>query len=142
MSVQHILAEKSGDVVTIAPDRTLADAARLLAERRIGAVIVSEANRPVAGILSERDIVRALARSGAGALDHAVRDHMTADVVTCTSQMVIAEVMELMTRGKFRHLPVVEGGRLVGIVSIGDAVKRRLAEMESEQQAMREYITS
>ncbi|KAA2242194.1 CBS domain-containing protein [Salinarimonas soli] len=142
MSVQHILAEKGGDVVTIAPDRTLAEAAHLLAERRIGAVIVSEGSRAVAGILSERDIVRALARGGAAALDHPVSRHMTAEVVTCTPDIVIVEVMELMTRGKFRHVPVVQGGRLIGIVSIGDIVKRRLAEVETEQQALREYITS
>ncbi len=142
MTVQHILSEKGGDVVTILPDRTLADAARLLSERRIGAVVVADADGGLVGILSERDIVRALSRSGSEALASAVRAHMTADVVTCTSGMLVVEVMEVMTRGKFRHLPVVEGGRLAGIVSIGDVVKHRLAEIESEQRALREYIAS
>lgn len=142
MTVQHILAEKGRDVLTILPERTLADAARLLADRRIGAVVVANADQTLVGILSERDIVRAMARTGGEALQHAVRQHMTAEVVTCTASMLIVEVMEVMTRGKFRHLPVVEGGRLTGIVSIGDVVKHRLAEVESEQQALRDYITS
>ncbi|HYF53308.1 MAG TPA: CBS domain-containing protein [Salinarimonas sp.] len=142
MTVQHILAEKGPEVVTIPPDRTLADAARTLSERRIGAVVVASPDQPVAGILSERDIVRALARSGAAALEGSVRDHMTREVVTCERTMLIPEVMEVMTSGKFRHLPVVEDGRLIGIVSIGDVVKHRLAQVESEQRAMRDYIAS
>jgi CBS domain-containing protein len=142
MTVQHILADKGREVVTILPDRTLADAARVLAERRIGAVVVLSADQAVVGILSERDIVRALARSGADALQALVGDHMTSQVVTCTSASLIAEVMELMTTGKFRHVPVIEKGRLLGIVSIGDVVKRRLADVEAEQQALKDYIAS
>ncbi len=140
MSVQHILAEKSGDVVTISPDRTLADAARLLAERRIGAVIVSEASRPVAGILSERDIVRAVAARGASALDEPVSRSMTEKVITCSCSAAVNEVMEIMTTGKFRHVPVMDDGRLAGIISIGDVVKHRVAEIEAETAAMRDYI--
>ncbi len=142
MTVQHILAQKGREVVTILPDRTLADAARVLADRRIGAVVVANADQAVVGILSERDIVRALARSGPEALSDGLSRHMTAEVVTCTTGMLIVEVMELMTRGKFRHVPVVEGGRLIGIVSIGDIVKERLAQVEAEQQALKDYIAS
>ncbi len=142
MTVQHILVQKGREVVTILPDRTLADAARVLADRRIGAVVVANADQAVVGILSERDIVRALARGGPEALRDEVRRHMTAEVVTCTTGMLIVEVMELMTRGKFRHVPVVEGGRLIGIVSIGDIVKERLAQVEAEQQALKDYIAS
>jgi CBS domain-containing protein len=142
MTVDHILVSKGRNVVTIDPDRTLAEAAHLLSERKIGAVLVSNTFRPVAGILSERDIVRAVAERGPSALNEPVSRFMTEKVVTCTGHSAIQEVMELMTEGKFRHIPVVEGGRLVGLVSIGDIVKHRLAEMEAESQAMREYIAT
>jgi CBS domain-containing protein len=142
MTVEHILKDKGRDVVTMHPQQTLADAARTLFERRIGAVIIADESRPVAGILSERDIVRALARDGAAALDHPVSRHMTAKVVTCAGASAINEVMELMTQGKFRHVPVIEEGHLRGIVSIGDIVKHRLAEIEAEHQALREYIAT
>ncbi len=142
MTVEHILRAKGRTVITIEPELTLAQAAQLLSERRIGAVIVANTFRPVLGILSERDIVRALSRSGSEALASAVRAHMTADVVTCTGASAINEVMELMTDGKFRHVPVVENGRLGGLVSIGDIVKHRLAEIEAEHKAMRDYIAT
>jgi CBS domain-containing protein len=141
MTVERILAEKGPEVVTMEPRRTLAEAARLLSERRIGALVVAEGGR-VLGILSERDIVRAVAARGPSALDEPVSAYMTADVVTCTAAMSITEVMEIMTTRKFRHMPVVEGGRLAGIVSIGDVVKNRLAELEAEEQALREYIAT
>jgi CBS domain-containing protein len=142
MNVEHILRDKGRNVTTMQPQQTLAEATRTLSERRIGAVIVSDSRQPVLGILSERDIVRAVAKEGPTALERPVSAHMTAKVVTCTGQFSITDVMELMTQGKFRHVPVVEGGELRGIVSIGDVVKHRLAEIEAEQQALREYIAT
>ena len=142
MNVEHILRSKGRTVVSIESNRTLGEAARLLSERKIGAILVGDAFRPVLGILSERDIVRAVAARGAAALDEPVSSVMTEKVVTCTGASAIQEVMEIMTDGKFRHVPVVEGGKLVGIISIGDVVKNRLAEMEAESQAMREYIAT
>ncbi len=142
MTVEHILRTKGRNVITIEPQRTLAQAAQLLSERRIGAVIVGDTFRPVMGILSERDIVRALAARGAAALDEPVSRSMTEKVVTCTAASAINEVMEIMTDGKFRHVPVIENGRLTGIVSIGDIVKHRLAEVEAETRAMRDYIAT
>lgn len=142
MTVEHILRSKGRNVVTVEPDRTLSEVAKLLSEQRIGAVLVGDAFRPVLGILSERDIVRAIAARGPAALDEPISRSMTGKVETCTGEAAINEVMEMMTTGKFRHVPVVEGGRLVGIVSIGDIVKHRLAEVEAETQAMREYIAT
>ena len=142
MTVEHILRTKGRDVVMIEPTRTLAEAAHLLAERKIGAVIVGDVFRPVMGILSERDIVRAVAARGGAALQEPVSQLMTHKVITCTEKAAITEVMEIMTEGKFRHLPVVEGGRLVGIVSIGDVVKHRVAEIEAETRARRDSIAT
>ncbi len=142
MNVEHILSEKGREVVTIAPDLTLAYAARTLAKHRIGAVVVSDSSQPVLGILSERDIVRALAASGGAALGEPVSRYMTEKVVTCTTRSAINDLMETMTTGKFRHVPIVENGRLLGIVSIGDIVKFRVAEIENESRALREYIAT
>ena len=142
MTVEHILAAKGRNVVTIEPERTLAEAARLLDEKRIGAVVVSDADHAVLGIFSERDIVKAVARGGAAALDEPVSRHMTTKVITCTGRSAISELMEIMTAQKFRHVPIIEDGRLNGIVSIGDIVKHRLAEIEAEHQALREYIAT
>jgi CBS domain-containing protein len=140
MNVRSILEAKGRSVATISPDATLADAAHLLAERRIGAVVVTGSGMSVAGILSERDIVRAVSERGAAALDRTVADTMTRSVVTCTEADTIGQLMEQMTAGKFRHLPVVDQGRLVGIMSIGDVVKWRLADMETEAAALKDYI--
>jgi CBS domain-containing protein len=140
MTVKTILAGKGGDVVTIEPAATLAAAAKLLAGRRIGALLVCGPDRRVAGIISERDIVRALAERGAAALEESVGQVMTRKVVTCTETETVGGIMEQMTAGKFRHLPVIEQGRLIGIVSIGDVVKHRLHEIESESAALRDYI--
>ena len=142
MTVETILAGKGSGVATIAPDRLLADAARLLAEKRIGAIVVSADGAAVLGIISERDIVRAVAANDGAALKDPIERHMTTKVVTCTRQAAINELMEIMTEQKFRHVPVVEDGRLAGIVSIGDIVKRRVAEIEAEQQSLREYIAT
>jgi CBS domain-containing protein len=140
MTVKTILANKGKDVLTIEPTADLATAVKLLAERRIGALLVCGPDRRVAGIISERDIVRALAQRGAAALQEQVGQVMTRKVVTCTETETVGEIMERMTAGKFRHVPVVEQGRLIGIVSIGDVVKHRLHEMESESAALRDYI--
>ena len=140
MTVSVILTHKGRDVVTIDPAESLAQAIRLLAEKRIGAAIVLGADRRIAGIISERDIVRALAARGAAVLDEPISGTMTRKVVTCNENETVASIMERMTAGKFRHVPVVDQGRLVGLVSIGDIVKHRVYEMERESVAMRDYI--
>jgi len=140
MTVRTILAGKGREVVTIEPAATLNAAVRLLSENRIGALLVLGAERRIIGILSERDIVRALAERGAAVLDEPVSQLMTRKVSTCNETETVTVIMERMTHGKFRHVPVVDQGRLVGIVSIGDVVKHRLHEMERESAAMRDYI--
>jgi CBS domain-containing protein len=140
MTVKVILSRKGGDVVTIDPESNLATAVQLLAKRRIGAVVITGQDQRVAGILSERDIVRALAERGPPALEESVGNVMTRKVVTCNETETVGDIMERMTSGKFRHLPVVEQGQLAGIISIGDVVKYRLEEMERESNALREYI--
>ena len=140
MTVSIILAGKGRDVVTIEPNATLGAAVELLAEKRIGAVVIVGADRRIVGILSERDIVRALAEQGRKALDEPVSAAMTRKVSTCHERETISSIMERMTTGKFRHMPVVDQGRLVGIISIGDVVKHRVHEMEHESRAMRDYI--
>jgi CBS domain-containing protein len=142
MTVKAILSQKGGDVVTIAPTAQLAEAVKLLAERRIGAVVVTGPADRVAGILSERDIVRVLAQRGPAALDEQVAAVMTRKVVTCESAETITHIMERMTAHRFRHLPVVEENKLIGIISIGDVVKRRVEEIEGESNALREYIAT
>ena len=140
MTVKAILSRKGGDVVTIAPTASLSEAVKLLAERRIGAIVVTGPDNRVAGILSERDIVRMMSERGHAALDDNVGSVMTRKVTTCTESDTIAVIMERMTEGKFRHMPVVDQGRLVGVISIGDVVKWRVGEYEREQEALREYI--
>lgn len=140
MTVKAIMSRKGSDVLTIEPNATLATAVKLLAERRIGALVITGADQQVTGILSERDIVRAFAASGPAALDQQVGAVMTRKVMTCSEAETVSSLMERMTQGKFRHLPVVERGRLAGIISIGDVVKYRLEEMEKESSALREYI--
>jgi CBS domain-containing protein len=140
MTVKAILSNKGSEVTTIEPTATLAEAVALLAARRIGAVVVTGAERRVIGILSERDIVRTLAERGAGALSASVSESMTRKVVTCGAAETVSEIMGRMTAGHFRHVPVLEQGKLVGIVSIGDVVKWRLEEMERESAALRDYI--
>ena len=140
MTVKAILTRKGNDVVTIEPTATLAAATKLLAERRIGAVLVLGIEGRVVGILSERDIVRVLAERGAAVLDERVDQVMTRRVFTCSESDTVQQVMEQMTAGKFRHVPVIEQGQLAGIISIGDVVKYRVHEIESESNALREYI--
>jgi CBS domain-containing protein len=140
MTVSIILAAKGREVASVEPNATLSSVVALLAERRIGAVLILGVDRRIVGIVSERDIVRALAERGAAALDDPVSRIMTRRVSTCSEGETISSIMERMTAGKFRHLPVVDQGRVVGIISIGDVVKHRLQEMERDSAAMRDYI--
>jgi CBS domain-containing protein len=140
MTVQAILSAKGGNVITIEPTASVEEAAKLLAERRIGALVVTGPEQRVVGIVSERDIVAILATRGVHALDVPLTAVMTRKVTTCTPADAINSIMEVMTAGKFRHVPVVEQGRLTGIISIGDVVKHRLQELEIEQNALRDYI--
>jgi CBS domain-containing protein len=140
MTVSAILATKGSEVATAQPHRTLHEIAKILADRRIGAILVTGADGGIKGIVSERDIVRAVAQKGGDALEDAVSQHMTTNVITCSKSDMIADVMEQMTKGRFRHVPVVEGGRLAGIISIGDVVKHRIAETVAESQSLRDYI--
>lgn len=140
MNVSAILADKGHDVVTIEPAATLAKAAQLLTEKRIGALLILGADHRLIGVISERDIVEALADRGSMALTEPVSQSMTREVATCTENEPTASLMEKMTTGRFRHLPVVDQDRLIGIVSIGDVVKHRLQQLEQESAAMHDYI--
>ncbi len=140
MTVAAILSVKGSDVATAQPHRTLAEISKMLAERRIGAIIITDANGGLKGIISERDVVRAIAQHGAAALDDPASRHMTSKVVTCQRSDSVADVMEEMTQSRFRHLPVVEDGKLIGVISIGDVVKHRIAETVAETQSLRDYI--
>ena len=142
MLVSHILREKGREVLAIAPAASLAEAARVLTKNRIGALIVRDEAGALTGIISERDIVRAVAEEGAAALAFAVESRMTKEVATCEETYTIAEIMETMTRCRFRHMPVVEDDAVIGIVSIGDVVKTRIAETLREAQALKEYIAT
>ena len=139
MTVRAILDTKGHQIESVEPDARLSAAIKTLAERKIGAVLVMSQGR-VEGILSERDIVRVLGERGAAALDEPVSAVMTRKVVSCKQADTVAAIMEMMTSGKFRHLPVVEDGQVVGLISIGDIVKWRVGEYEAEQEALREYI--
>ena len=141
MQVRQVIAQKELDVVTTRPEASIAEAAALLEEKNIGAVVVTLPDGAISGILSERDIVRGLPVHGGNLLDKKVGDLMTKDVTTCTPEDRIDDVMKLMTSGRFRHLPVVADGRLAGIISIGDVVKNRLRELESETSDLRQYIS-
>jgi CBS domain-containing protein len=140
MTVKRILSGKGNEVLTIEPTAPLAAVTKLLSERHIGALVVTGADHRIVGIISERDIVRALGARGARVLDAPVAEVMTRKVVTCSERDTTVELMEQMTAGKFRHLPVVDQGCLVGIVSIGDVVKSRLEEMQHDAQALQDYI--
>ena len=139
MTVRAILDAKGRQVVSIGADAKLSSAVKTLSERRIGALLVMAGGK-IEGILSERDIVRELGERGPAVLDEPVRVAMTAKVMTCRRSDTVAYLMEQMTQGKFRHLPVVEDGQVVGLISIGDVVKHRVMEYESEQEALRDYI--
>lgn len=141
MTIAAILAGKGRDVTGIAAHATVSEATALLAERRIGALPVLEEGR-VLGMFSERDVIHALAAHGAGALARPVAEMMTAPAITVTLDQAVLGALSLMTRRRIRHLPVVEGTTLVGIVSIGDLVKHRIDRIEADAEAMRSYIQS
>ena len=139
MTVRAILDSKGHHIQSVEPEVKLSVAIKMLGERKIGAVLVMSQGR-VEGILSERDIVRVLGERGARVLDEPVSAVMTRKVVSCRQSDTVASIMEMMTIGKFRHLPVVDEGMVVGLISIGDIVKWRVREFESEQEALRDYI--
>jgi CBS domain-containing protein len=143
MQVIQILREKGRDVVALSSEATLSEAARLLAHKRIGALVVRDANGALAGILSERDVVRAVAEESASALARPVSAYMTRDVASCTELDTVEELMEMMTRGRFRHVPVLdENNQLCGLVSIGDVVKMHIEETMREAATLRQYIAA
>jgi len=139
--VAALLQGKGHDVLTVTPESSVGALVKLLAERRIGALPVVDGDGRLKGIVSERDVVRALA-ADSGVMERRVDTLMTRDVKTCGPQDAVVELMEVMTRERFRHLPVIENGRLVGIISIGDVVKQRVAEAQYELEALTSYINS
>jgi CBS domain-containing protein len=141
MTVAHILATKGRDIVSIKPTSKISEAAAILGQRRIGVVIVLQDGGQLAGILSERDVVRAIGLHGAAVLDDPVSRHMTERVITCSETDTALHVLSVMTAGRFRHIPVISEGRLSGLISIGDVVKRRLSDMENQQKEMINYIS-
>jgi len=142
MTVNAILKAKGDDVFVLGPDESVEAAAALLTTRRIGALLVMGPEGQILGILSERDIVRGIAEQGAAVLARPVRVLMTGEVLRCARGDTVADIMTLMTARRIRHLPVVENGRLVGVVSIGDVVKIHVAEKELEAESLRRYITA
>jgi CBS domain-containing protein len=142
MNVSTILKNKGSDVITRSPDTTLNEITHILNEHKIGSVVILDVENRVCGIVSERDIVTAIAKKGGAVLEQPVTVCMTKTVFTCSQEDTLEKLMTEMTAHRFRHLPVVEGGRLVGLVSIGDVVKQRIAEAEMEAAAMRDYITT
>ncbi|MBR0715087.1 CBS domain-containing protein [Bradyrhizobium liaoningense] len=139
MTVRSILNTKGHQIMSVEPDTKMSAAIKLLGEKKIGAVLVMSQSR-IEGILSERDIVRVLGERGAGVLEEPVSSVMTRKVVSCKETDTVAEIMDTMTNGKFRHLPVIDNGMVVGLISIGDIVKWRVREYETEQEALRDYI--
>jgi CBS domain-containing protein len=142
VNIGQILNSKSRGVATARPEDSIQDIAAKLAQRKIGAVVIVGENAKVAGIISERDIIRLVAEKGAAALSLKASDGMTREVISCSRTSTLDEIMEAMTSGRFRHLPVIEDGALVGIVSIGDVVKHHTAEVELEVTAMRGYLAT
>lgn len=143
MQVRHILYNKGRDVTAISSNATLCEAAKLLTEMKIGALVVTDTGGKLIGIISERDLVQAMAKDGAPALSDQVGNHMTPAPETCVETDTVEIVMEVMTRGRFRHVPVLDDNmRLCGMISIGDVVKTRIAETVSEAAALRDYISA
>ncbi len=140
MNVAGILKDKGRNVTSVSPSASIKEVIGALAEKRIGAAVVCDADKRVIGIISERDIVRIVAADGAAVFERPVSDYMTTEVVTCHEHDTVAWLMEKMTSSRFRHIPVVESGQLAGIVSIGDVVKQRIALAEMEAASMRDYI--
>ena len=142
MNIAQLLKAKGRAVTTARPDVKLLDIIASLASKRIGAIVVVGEKGELAGIISERDVIQALAKSSEAVLKEPVSKHMTREVITCQESTTIDEMMELMTQGRFRHVPVIEDGALVGIISIGDVVKNHIAEVEMEVTAMRGYFAT
>jgi CBS domain-containing protein len=142
VQVSNLLANKNQDVATISQERTVMDALMLLKERGIGALVVTGPTPPLVGIFSERDAVRALASTGAEALDTKVSELMTTDVQTCDETTTVTELMGLMTERRIRHLPVVHDNQLVGMISIGDVVKARFDELEHDKKDLLDYVSA
>ena len=141
MRVQSILKSKaSAEVVSVPPETRISDAAGILAKKKIGTVVVSSDGQTAEGILSERDIVRELARNGASCLTKTVADYMTSNLVTATADMSADDVMTKMTEGRFRHMPVLENGKMIGLITLGDVVKARLSELSMEKDALQGMI--
>ena len=142
MTVAAILQDKGRHVVTMSPKQSLTDVCEVLAANKIGAVVLTEPDGRIAGILSERDIVRALSQEGPGVLQTLAEAHMSRKVVTATEQETALEVLHRMSDGRFRHMPITRENRLIGVISIGDVVQYRLQLIEREAAQMREYITA
>lgn len=142
MNVDAILRAKGADIETARPDWTVHDVARRLAERRIGALVVSADGQTIDGIISERDIIREIAKGGTDVLTRPVSEIMVHEVMTCTRDDTVTHLMSMMTEHRFRHVPVVTDGKLAGMVSIGDVVKRRIEETEYEAESLRRYIST
>ncbi|MFG1465105.1 CBS domain-containing protein [Xanthobacter sp. DSM 24535] len=140
MTVKMILQRKASELVTISPEASLEEAVKSLSEHRIGAIVATGREGRLEGILSERDVVRLLGERGPDVLSETVGSVMTRAVVTCTADETVPAIMERMTRGRFRHVPVMSGDKLIGIISIGDVVKYRVEEMERESAELRDYI--
>ena len=142
MLVSALIKEKGAGVITTGPATTVSEVADIIARERIGAVVVTEQDDQVVGIISERDIVNGLSKRGTGLLDLPISDVMTRDVFTCATTEDVNQLRREMTNRRARHIPIVEEGKLIGIISIGDIVKNRLDELESETKQMRDYIAT
>lgn len=143
MYVKNILARKGNEVVKISPESTLLETTRVLRQNKIGAILACDSDGKMCGVISERDIVLAIARSGGAVLEKQVGDFMTTGVYTCKPEDSIKQVMEVMTSRRIRHLPVVgDDGNIVGMISIGDVVKERMSETEAEAEALKAYIAT
>lgn len=138
--VKNMLDAKGRDVVTVGPDKTLLEVAEILNQKKIGAVVVTGMEGRIAGIFTERDLVRSIASKGPGVLDQPVKSAMTTNVHRCKEETTVDELMGIMTGGRFRHVPVEKDGKLDGIISIGDVVKSRIREVELEAEQMKAYI--
>jgi CBS domain-containing protein len=141
MTIAAILKHKGSDICSVSPHATIAEVAHTLATHRIGAVLVCDERGDLMGIVSERDIVRLLAAQGASTLDQHAEHLMTRHVTTATSKTTVAEATAMMTSGRFRHLPVMEHGRIIGLVSIGDVVKARMSQQENEVDSLKAYVS-
>ncbi len=142
MNVASLLKAKGRAVATAGPETTLLEISSQLAQKRIGAIVIIDGSESVMGIISERDLVKSIADGGAQMLERKASEAMTSDVTSCSEKDTMEDLMGIMTKGRFRHVPVVESGKLVGIISIGDVVKNHIAEVEMEVSAMRDYLAT